>query len=62
MKPNTQESVGLLVSEVNSSGSPSGWAAYGPALPLSTQMVLKLVYYESPRRAAAFERINGRLL
>jgi hypothetical protein len=62
VKPNPQESVGLLVSEVNSRGSASGGVANGPALPLSRQMVLKLVYYEPPRREAAFTGINGHLL
>lgn len=62
MKRNPQESVSLLVSEVNSRGSASGVVANGPALPLSRQMVLKLDYYEPPRREAALKRINGHLL
>jgi hypothetical protein len=50
------------VSAVNSCGLASGGVAKVPALPLSRQMVLKLVCYEPPRRAAAFKRINGHLL
>lgn len=50
------------MSEVNCRGSASGGVADAPALPVSRQMVLKLVYCESPRRAAAFKRINGHLL
>jgi hypothetical protein len=60
VKRNTQGSV-VLVSEVNSRGSPSGGVANGPALPVSKQMVLKLASYEPPRRAAALKRINGHL-
>ena len=62
MKPNPQESVSLLVSEVKSRGSATGGVANGPAVPLSRQMMLKLVYYEPPRREAAFKRVNGHLI
>jgi len=62
VKPNPQESVSLLVSEVNSRGLVSVGVANGPAVPLSTQMMLKLVYYEPPRREAAFKRVNGHLI